>query len=50
MKKQVQRDSKDEEIVITTYDGIHNHPIHNSTDNFEDILTHIHAHSFKFKV
>ena len=39
MKKQVQRLSKDEGVVVTTYEGIHSHPIEKSTDNFEHILT-----------
>ncbi|KAL8532880.1 hypothetical protein ACS0TY_009181 [Phlomoides rotata] len=39
VKKQIQRLSKDEGIVVTTYEGMHSHPIQNSTDNFEHILT-----------
>nr|QPZ88998.1 putative WRKY75 protein [Fagopyrum hailuogouense] len=39
VKKQVQRLSKDEDVVVTTYEGIHSHPIDKSTDNFEHILT-----------
>ncbi|KAK3033357.1 hypothetical protein RJ639_034407 [Escallonia herrerae] len=39
VKKQVQRLSKDETIVVTTYEGMHSHPIEKSTDNFEHILT-----------
>nr|QCV57311.1 WRKY transcription factor [Fagopyrum tataricum] len=39
VKKQVQRLSKDEGVVVTTYEGIHSHPIEKSTDNFEHILT-----------
>lgn len=39
MKKQVQRLSKDEGVVVTTYEGMHSHPIEKSTDNFEHILT-----------
>ncbi|XP_051122374.1 probable WRKY transcription factor 75 [Andrographis paniculata] len=38
VKKQVQRLSKDEEVVVTTYEGMHSHPIQKSTDNFEHIL------------
>ncbi|KAI3983500.1 hypothetical protein MKX01_038920 [Papaver californicum] len=38
VKKQVQRLSRDEGIVVTTYEGIHSHPIQKSTDNFEHIL------------
>ncbi|KAJ0972522.1 hypothetical protein J5N97_020481 [Dioscorea zingiberensis] len=38
VKKQVQRLSKDEGMVVTTYEGMHTHPIEKSTDNFENIL------------
>ncbi|XP_042053430.1 probable WRKY transcription factor 75 [Salvia splendens] len=39
VKKQVQRVSKDEGVVVTTYEGIHSHPIQKSTDNFDHILS-----------
>ncbi|MCD9639382.1 WRKY transcription factor [Datura stramonium] len=39
VKKQVQRLSKDEGVVVTTYEGMHSHPIDKSTDNFEHILS-----------
>ncbi|KAG2706557.1 hypothetical protein I3760_05G109000 [Carya illinoinensis] len=39
VKKQVQRLTKDEGIVETTYEGMHSHPIQKSTDNFEHILS-----------
>lgn len=39
VKKQVQRLTKDEAVVVTTYEGMHSHPIEKSTDNFEHILT-----------
>lgn len=39
VKKQVQRLTKDEGVVVTTYEGIHSHPIEKPTDNFEHILT-----------
>ncbi|CAA7396265.1 unnamed protein product [Spirodela intermedia] len=38
VKKQVQRLSKDEGVVVTTYEGTHTHPIEKSNDNFEHIL------------
>ncbi|KAL5581392.1 hypothetical protein UlMin_013834 [Ulmus minor] len=38
VKKQVQRLTKDEGVVVTTYEGMHNHPIEKHTDNFEHIL------------
>ncbi|CAN4079084.1 unnamed protein product [Withania somnifera] len=38
VKKQVQRLAKDEGIVVTTYEGMHTHPIDKPTDNFEQIL------------
>ncbi|XP_012090666.1 probable WRKY transcription factor 75 isoform X2 [Jatropha curcas] len=38
VKKQIQRNTNDEEIVVTTYEGIHTHPTQISTDNFEDII------------
>ncbi|KAL1808822.1 hypothetical protein ACET3Z_025812 [Daucus carota] len=39
VKKQVQRLSKDDGVVVTTYEGMHSHPLEKSTDNFENILT-----------
>ncbi|KAE9586561.1 hypothetical protein Lal_00044760 [Lupinus albus] len=39
VKKQVQRITKDEGVVVTTYEGIHTHPIEKTTDNFEHILS-----------
>ncbi|KAJ8773591.1 hypothetical protein K2173_005837 [Erythroxylum novogranatense] len=39
VKKQVQRLTKDEAVVVTTYEGMHSHPIEKSTDNFENILS-----------
>ncbi|XP_021823097.1 probable WRKY transcription factor 45 [Prunus avium] len=38
VKKQVQRLTKDEGIVVTTYEGMHTHPIEKPSDNFEHIL------------
>ncbi|XP_009344948.1 probable WRKY transcription factor 45 [Pyrus x bretschneideri] len=38
VKKQVQRLSKDEGVVVTTYEGMHTHPIDKPSDNFEHIL------------
>jgi hypothetical protein len=45
VKKQVQRLAKDEDVVVTTYDGTHTHPILMSNDNFENILTRMHIYS-----
>ncbi|GAA0143337.1 DNA-binding transcription factor [Lithospermum erythrorhizon] len=39
VKKQVQRLSKDEGMVETTYEGMHSHQIEKSSDNFEHILS-----------
>ncbi|KAL4377809.1 hypothetical protein GQ457_02G012600 [Hibiscus cannabinus] len=39
VKKQVQRLSKDESVVVTTYEGMHAHPIQKPSDNFEHILS-----------
>ncbi|KAL5797210.1 hypothetical protein ACOSQ2_002030 [Xanthoceras sorbifolium] len=39
VKKQVQRLTKDEGIVVTTYEGMHTHSIDRPTDNFEHILS-----------
>ncbi|GMH16724.1 hypothetical protein Nepgr_018565 [Nepenthes gracilis] len=44
VKKQVQRLTKDEEVVATTYEGVHTHPVEKSTDNFEHILKQMHIY------
>ncbi|CDP13366.1 unnamed protein product [Coffea canephora] len=48
VKKQVQRLSKDEGVVVTTYEGMHSHPIEKSTDNFEHILTQMQIYTTSF--
>ncbi|XWS30517.1 hypothetical protein CRYUN_Cryun24cG0124600 [Craigia yunnanensis] len=45
VKKQVQRLTKDESVVVTTYEGMHTHPIEKSTDNFEHILNQMHIYT-----
>ncbi|KAJ9549386.1 hypothetical protein OSB04_021929 [Centaurea solstitialis] len=45
VKKQVQRLSSDDGVVVTTYEGVHTHPIEKSTDNFEHILTQMQIYS-----
>ncbi|KAG5227963.1 WRKY transcription factor [Salix suchowensis] len=42
VKKQIQRLTQDEGIVLTTYEGTHSHQIEKSTDNFEHILRQMH--------
>nr|XP_043608467.1 probable WRKY transcription factor 75 [Erigeron canadensis] len=45
VKKQVQRLSNEEGIVVTTYEGMHSHPIEKPTNNFENILTQMQIYS-----
>ncbi|XP_062182996.1 probable WRKY transcription factor 75 [Phragmites australis] len=45
VKKQVQRLSRDEGVVVTTYEGTHTHHIEKSNDNFEHILTQMQIYS-----
>ncbi|XP_028771374.1 probable WRKY transcription factor 75 [Neltuma alba] len=45
VKKQVQRLTKDEGVVVTTYEGVHTHPIEKTTDNFEHILSQMHIYA-----
>ncbi|CAL5368587.1 unnamed protein product [Camellia sinensis] len=48
VKKQVQRQSKDEGVVVTTYEGVHTHPIEKPSDNFEQILSQMHIYPHPF--
>ncbi|XP_010442347.1 PREDICTED: probable WRKY transcription factor 45 [Camelina sativa] len=42
VKKQVQRLLGDEGVVVTTYQGVHTHPVDKPSDNFHHILTQMH--------
>ncbi|KAG7575514.1 WRKY domain [Arabidopsis thaliana x Arabidopsis arenosa] len=42
VKKQVQRLWGDEGVVVTTYQGVHTHPVDKPSDNFNHILTQMH--------
>nr|KYP69515.1 putative WRKY transcription factor 75 [Cajanus cajan] len=43
VKKQIQRHSLDEQIVVTTYEGTHTHPVDNSAESFDQILGNLFA-------
>ncbi|XP_030527607.1 probable WRKY transcription factor 75 [Rhodamnia argentea] len=45
VKKQVQRLTKDEGVVVTTYEGMHTHSLDKPTDNFEHILSQMHIYN-----
>ncbi|KAK7353873.1 hypothetical protein VNO80_19326 [Phaseolus coccineus] len=38
VKKQIQRHSEDEQVVVTTYEGTHTHPVDKSAETFNQIL------------
>ncbi|XP_027343167.1 probable WRKY transcription factor 75 [Abrus precatorius] len=45
VKKQIQRSSKDEKIVVTSYEGMHTHPVEKSAESFDQILRNFHVYN-----
>ncbi|XP_010551938.1 PREDICTED: probable WRKY transcription factor 45 isoform X2 [Tarenaya hassleriana] len=45
VKKQVQRLTRDEGVVVTTYDGVHTHAVDKPSDDFQHILSQMHVYT-----
>ncbi|XP_061373764.1 probable WRKY transcription factor 75 [Gastrolobium bilobum] len=50
VKKQIQRHSIDEQIVVTTYEGMHIHPVEKTAESFEQILRNLKIYSQLYNV
>ncbi|KAE9602693.1 hypothetical protein Lal_00050211 [Lupinus albus] len=50
VKKQIQRHSKDEQVVVTTYDGMHMHMVENLTESFDQILRNFNIYNQSYNL